>query len=106
MAQKQIAAVFSELTLQETTEPKGLHVPQDSNDPRGLKVGVLTPVCFILADGTEYQVDSTEGQLGVTVVKGSKQVKTYYNVAAFAAGTENEFWDKIDNDVERYCEKE
>lgn len=99
----QIAAWFSELSLEETTEARGLHAPET---PDGIKVGVLTPVCFILTDGTEYQVDRTVGQLGVTIVQGSEQVTTYYNDVAYVEGVaDNAFLVKIDNYVEKYCEK-
>lgn len=105
MAQKHMTACFSELILQKTTEPKGLHVIPDPNDPRGIKVGVVTPICFILADGTEYQVESTENQLGVTIIQGSERIETYYNIVSFAAGDENEFWKNMENDAWKYCEK-
>lgn len=104
MAQKQISARFSELSLQETAEAKGLHV-KNSSDSKELKTGVLTPIRFTLTDGTEYRVESTKGQLGVTVVQGNKQVTTYYNVVAFTTETENLFWEKAESDVEKYCEQ-
>lgn len=105
MAQKHMIACFSELILQKTTEPKGLHVTQDPNDPRGIKVGVATPICFILTDGTEYQVESTKNQLGVTIIQGSERIETYYNIVSFAAGDENEFWKNMEKDAWKYCEK-
>lgn len=105
MALKQIAAWFSELTLQETTELKGLHAPQNPNNPSEIKAGVLTPVCFTLTDGTEYRVDCTEGQLGVMIVQGSEKIETYYNDLAYTKETANIFMVKIDDCVEKYCEK-
>lgn len=105
MAQKQIAALFSGLTLQETTELKGLHEPQDPNDPRGIRVGVLIPVCFTLTDGTEYEVDRTEGQMGVSIVRGSERIRKYYNDLAYTEETANIFYNKIIDFMEKYCEK-
>lgn len=105
MAIKQIAAFYSELTLQETTEPKGLHAPQDPNDPRGIRVGVLIPVCFTLTDGTEYEVDRTEGQMGVSIVRGSERIRKYYNDIAYTEETANIFYNKIIHLMEKYCEK-
>ena len=54
---------------------------------------------FTLSDGTKYCVDSTESQFGVTIAGQTK----YYNVLETI--NENEFWESIDEFVDRYCEK-
>ena len=98
MTQRKLCALFTKLKFEETLELKGLHKKVNVN-AETLKVGELTPLIFTLSDGTKCYVDSTESQFGVTTEGQTK----YYNV--IEAINENEFWEKIDELVDRYCEK-
>ena len=98
MAQRKLCALFTKLKFEETLELKGLHKKVNVN-AETLKVGELTPLIFTLSDGTKCYVDSTESQFGVTTEGQTK----YYNV--IEAINENEFWEAIDELVDRYCEK-
>ena len=98
MTQRKLCALFTKLKFEETLELKGLHKKVNVN-AETLKVGELTPLIFTLSDGTKCYVDSTESQFGVTTEGQTK----YYNV--IEAINENEFWEKIDEVVDRYCEK-
>lgn len=98
MAQRKLCALFTKLKFEETLELKGLHKKVNVN-AETLKVGELTPLIFTLSDGTKCYVDSTESQFGVTTEGQTK----YYNV--LEAINENEFWEAIDELVDRYCEK-
>ena len=98
MTQRKLCALFTKLKFEETLELKGLHKKVNVN-AETLKVGELTPLIFTLSDGTKCYVDSTESQFGVTTQGQTK----YYNV--IEAINENEFWEKIDELVDRYCEK-
>ena len=98
MTQRKLCALFTKLKFEETLELKGLHNKVNVN-AETLKVGELTPLIFTLSDGTKCYVDSTESQFGVTTEGQTK----YYNV--IEAINENEFWEKIDELVDRYCEK-
>ena len=98
MTQRKLCALFTKLKYEETLELKGLHKKVNVN-AETLKVGELTPLIFTLSDGTKCYVDSTESQFGVTTEGQTK----YYNV--IEAINENEFWEKIDELVDRYCEK-
>ena len=98
MTQRKLCALFTKLKFEETLELKGLHKKVNVN-AETLKVGGLTPLIFTLSDGTKCYVDSTESQFGVTTEGQTK----YYNV--IEAINENEFWEKIDELVDRYCEK-
>ena len=98
MTQRKLCALFTKLKFEETLELKGLHKKVNVN-AETLKVGELTPLIFTLSDGTKCYVDSTESQFGVTTEGQTK----YYNV--IEAINENEFWEAIDELVDRYCEK-
>ena len=98
MTQRKLCALFTKLKFEETLELKGLHKKVNVN-AETLKVGELTPLIFTLSDGTKCYVDSTESQFGVTTEGQTK----YYNV--IEAINENEFWEKIDELVDCYCEK-
>ena len=98
MAQKKLCTMLTKLKFEETLEPKGLHKKENAK-AETLKVGELTPLIFTLSDGTKYCVDSTESQFGVTIAGQTK----YYNVLETI--NENEFWESIDEFVDRYCEK-
>jgi len=98
MTQRKLCALFTKLKFEETLELKGLHKKVNVN-AETLKVGELTPLIFTLSDGTKCYVDSTESQFGVTTEGQTK----YYNV--LEAINENEFWETIDELVDRYCEK-
>ena len=98
MTQRKLCALFTKLKFEETLELKGLHKKVNVN-AETLKVGELTPLIFTLSDGTKCYVDSTESQFGVTTEGQTK----YYNV--IEAINENELWEKIDELVDRYCEK-
>ena len=98
MTQRKLCALFTKLKFEETLELKGLHKKVNVN-AETLKVGELTPLIFTLSDGTKCYVDSTESQFGVTTEGQTK----YYNV--LEAINENEFWEAIDELVDRYCEK-
>ena len=98
MTQRKLCALFTKLKFEETLELKGLHKKVNVN-AETLKVGELTPLIFTLSDGTKCYVDSTESQFGVTTERQTK----YYNV--IEAINENEFWETIDELVDRYCEK-
>ena len=98
MTQRKLCALFTKLKFEETLELKGLHKKVNVN-AETLKVGELTPLIFTLSDVTKCYVDSTESQFGVTTEGQTK----YYNV--IEAINENEFWEKIDELVDRYCEK-
>ena len=98
MTQRKLCALFTKLKFEETLELKGLHKKVNVN-AETLKVGELTPLIFTLSDGTKCYVDCTESQFGVTTEGQTK----YYNV--IEAINENEFWEKIDELVDRYCEK-
>ena len=98
MTQRKLCALFTKLKFEETLELKGLHKKVNVN-AETLIVGELTPLIFTLSDGTKCYVDSTESQFGVTTEGQTK----YYNV--IEAINENEFWEKIDELVDRYCEK-
>lgn len=98
MAQRKLCVLFTKLKFEETLELKGLHKKVNVN-AETLKVGELTPLIFTLSDGTKCYVDSTESQFGVTTEGQTK----YYNV--LEAINENEFWETIDELVDRYCEK-
>ena len=98
MTQRKLCALFTKLKFEETLELKGFHKKVNVN-AETLKVGELTPLIFTLSDGTKCYVDSTESQFGVTTEGQTK----YYNV--IEAINENEFWEKIDELVDRYCEK-
>ena len=98
MTQRKLCALFTKLKFEETLELKGLHKKVNVN-AETLKVGELTPLIFTLSDGTKCYVDSTESQFCVTTEGQTK----YYNV--IEAINENEFWEKIDELVDRYCEK-
>ena len=98
MTQRKLCALFTKLKFEETLELKGLHKKVNVN-AETLKVGELTPLIFTLSDGTKCYVDSTESQFSVTTEGQTK----YYNV--IEAINENEFWEKIDELVDRYCEK-
>ena len=98
MTQRKLCALFTKLKFEETLELKGLHKKVNVN-AETLKVGELTPLIFTLSDGTKCYVDSTESQFGVTTEGQTK----YYNV--IEAINENEFWEKIDELVDRCYEK-
>ena len=98
MTQRKLCALFTKLKFEETLELKGLHKKVNVN-AETLKVGELTPLIFTLSDGTKCYVDSTESQFGVTTEGQTK----YYNV--IEAINENEFWEKIDELVDRYCDR-
>ena len=98
IAQRKLCVLFTMLKFEETLELKGLHKKVNVN-AETLKVGELTPLIFILSDGTKCYVDSTESQFGVTTEGQTK----YYNV--LEAINENKFWETIDELVDRYCEK-
>ena len=98
IAQRKLCVLFTMLKFEKTLELKGLHKKVNVN-AETLKVGELTPLIFILSDGTKCYVDSTESQFGVTTEGQTK----YYNV--LEAINENKFWETIDELVDRYCEK-
>lgn len=98
MAQKKLCAMFTKLKFDETVDLKGLHKNINGN-AETMKVGELTPLIFTLSDGTQCCVDSTESQFGVTTAGKTK----YYNISESI--NENEFWETIDEFIDRYCEK-